>query len=215
EGEVALDAVVDVVDAGGDGVPLAGVVVDLQSRAVAHGVEAAGEDAVVEIGGQVLGAAGVEPEQGVFAGIQPEPCAVDFLGGLGLVLKVAVELGLVVGLEVMKVDLAGTEPEAGARAAGGVLVAVVVGFDGEAAGHAGLAATGVEAVGLSTAQGEVEPGVVAAAGDAERAAAGAIAAAAEREARRQFAATAAGEDLHHAADGLGAVQVRARSAHDL
>src|SRR5690606_14419624 len=115
----------------------------------------------------------------------------------------------------MKVDLAGAEPEAGARAAGGILVAVVVGFDGEAAGDARLAATGVEAVCLPCAQGEVEPGVVAAAGHAERAAARAVAAAAESESRHQFAAASTGEDLHHAADGLGAVQVRARTAHDL
>src|SRR5690606_39631527 len=80
------------------------------------------------------------------------------------------------------------------------------------------AAAGVDAVGLQVAGVDAEPGVAVADVQARAGLAQAVAAGARVRAHagmRTIRATAAGEHLDHAADGLAAVQARARAAHDL
>ncbi|MNR54427.1 hypothetical protein D3C85_1746070 [compost metagenome] len=71
----------------------------------------------------------------------------------------------------------------------------------------------IDAVSLVEAAGQAEAGLLIAAGDAGAAQPGVIAAIARAyEGLEAFAGTATGEDLHHAADGVGAVDRRARAA---
>src|SRR5690606_16330273 len=77
------------------------------------------------------------------------------------------------------------------------------------------AAAGVDAVGALVAGVHAEPGTRAAPVQAGAGFAEAVAARPEMRARVQAFARAAGEHLDDAADGLAAVQARARAAHDL
>ena len=100
-----------------------------------------------------------------------------------------------------------------------VAVGVAVRFVGEAAGEhrAGADAAGIDAAGVLRADAEVVPGVLAAAGQPGLAAQQAVAAGGHAEGRPQaaIARTAAGEDLDHSPDRVGAVQAGTRAAHDL
>src|SRR5690606_16128338 len=104
-----------------------------------------------------------------------------------------------------------------------VAVAVAVGLVGPAAGapvarHRGVraaSAAGVDAIGTLVGGVHAEPAACVAAANAGAGFAHAVAADAGGKARRDRAAVAAGEDLDHPAQRLGAVQARARPAHDL
>src|SRR5690606_21571450 len=99
----------------------------------------------------------------------------------------------------------------------GVAVAVVVGLVGEAAlEQRARAAAGVDAVGRLARAVPAHPAALAAIFEAGAGLARAVAAGAELQVARQARiAAAAGEDLDHPADRLGAVQARARAADDL
>jgi hypothetical protein len=107
------------------------------------------------------------------------------------------------------------EGVAAAQALGQVAVAVAVGFVGEAAGEQRRrAAAGIDAIGMLVGDVGAEPAAFGAATDAAAGFAQAVAATAELEVRGEIALVAAGEDLDHATDGVGAVQAGLRAAHD-
>src|SRR5690606_8889336 len=214
------------VEAGAQQLALGHAEVALQARAVAGGAVAVGEgvaDVVVGIVG--IAAGGQLQLHGV--GRRPAHAAADdLLDDVGIVLVVAVVVVVAFGAERARVELPGLGGrEVGAH--GGAVVAVAVAVqvragDDEAAGAGpgvGIVGTGagVDAVGFLAGDIDADAAALAADVDAGRSLAQTVAAGGDAAvAVHAFAAVAAaGEDLDHAADGVGAVQRRARSAHDL
>src|SRR5690606_32110792 len=73
----------------------------------------------------------------------------------------------------------------------------------------------VDAIAVLVGDIQPEPATLGTTADAATGLTQAIAAAAQLQAWREAAGGAAGEYLHHAADGVGAIQARLRAAHDL
>src|SRR5690606_26273132 len=192
--------------------------VALHRRGVATGVDGAGEAARAGVridvvrGGLVVGAADAHRQAAAFARAPRKARAQHLLAVVGFVAAEdrAVVLVERVGHHGMPLELQpAAERGAGAQAGRGVAVAVAVGLVGVAARAParGGAAAGVDAVGALPRALGVEPAAPAARADARGRLAQSVAAGAEAGVRAQArgAVGAPGEDLDHAADGLGAV----------
>ena len=144
----------------------------------------------------------------------------DLLHGAPAVLVAAVEMRLAQAAQPGAGQF-GTVVPAVAAAGAEVLVArrIAIRLVGEAAGEGrgGADAAGVDAAGVLAARAQVVPALFAAAGQPELAAQQLVGAGGERQRRFEAAVAraAAGEDLDHAADRIGAVEAGARAAHDL
>lgn len=89
-------------------------------------------------------------------------------------------------------------------------------FVGKATGEQRCrAAAGIDAIGMLVGDVGAEPAALGTAADAAAGLAQAVAATAELEVRCEVARVTAGEDLDHAADGVGTVQAGLRATHDL
>ncbi len=134
-----------------------------------------------------------------------------------LIVGAPVELVVALGLEETGVQIEPVlEAVAEAGAAGIVAVTVVVGLKGGAAsGLCYRAAAGIESPGIQATCAQVEPAALAASRDPARELIGGVAAAAGAESGSQRTTALAREELDDTANGLGAVEARARATHDL
>ncbi|KAG0781167.1 hypothetical protein G6F22_009704 [Rhizopus arrhizus] len=189
----------------------------LQRGAVAVGLRTAEYARCAIVVRFVVAAADVGSERHAFGGGVAQLAGQHLLAGFGVVV-VAVVMVPAVGAQraAFHVPLV-VEGVAATQALGQVAVAVAVVFVGKATGseHRGRAAAGIDAIGMLVGDVGAKPAAFGAATDATAGFAQAVAATAELEVRGKVTGIAAGEDLDHATDGIGAIQAGLRSAHDL
>ena len=217
-GGAAGDAVAQPVRAGGQLLARLEQEITLQRGLVAAGLQPTDEAGAAEVVRFVAAA----PERGLPGHARGRRVAqlagVHLLHGFGVVGPAAVVVVVALGAQRAAFQGPGiAELAAAAQAGRTVAIAVTVGLVGEAArAPAGRGAVaGVDAVGAQEGEIGAEPAALATQAQPGAGFAQAVAAGADHCPRLQATVFAAGEDLDHAADGIGAVQARMRAAHDL